>query len=442
MRVRTFFLFVSPLLVGASVFALTRVLPRFGREHAYWDDGVADQVRDIVATQYVDPLGDRRSRELFDAAMRGYVGELDSFSRFVTAEERRDLDEDTSGSFAGVGVQVRVVAAGLLVTGIYEDGPADVAGLLPGDVVTRVDDTEVAGLGLTETIDRVKGPEGTTVVLWTVRDDHPPQPIEVRRALVDLDTVPAVRLVPGATALAYVRISQFSDTTPKEVAERLGRLVETEGAQGIVLDLRGNLGGLVTAAVRVASLFLPPESVVCVTRGRRSARPHTVPAEASERLREAPFTQPLVVLVDEDSASASEILAGALQDHGRAVLVGERTYGKFLVQSLAELEGTDALLKLTTSRYETPRGRSGQRDDARRIRGGILPDVRVPLEDTQRAAVFLAFSQQAGPRWKVMEGREGDAGDADRQLRTAVDLLRGVDPPAEPLPPRRRTERG
>ncbi len=472
MTTRTFFLFVSPLLMALIFMTFSQL--RLPGPELYWDDEVRDEVQEIVARRYLEPLDAEAEQALFDASMRAYVGTLDPFSRYFTPDERQSLEADTSGSFAGVGVQVRMTGAGMLVVAVYRNGPADRAGLEPGDLVTQVDDTSIVGMPLDQSITLVKGPEKSDVTLWIVRDAKTGEesraeenrrdgrsaeavPKTVTRGLVGLDTVPAVRLLVAPDGLgggvAYVRVAQFSETTPQEVRSALDDLIEGQGASSIVLDLRENLGGVVSAAVDLAGLFLPDDELVCVTRSRDGVRPYTVDRERTERVASqllgpgrdaddvrraegdasAPFDQPLVVLVDANSASASEILAGALQDHGRAVLVGERSYGKFLVQTLVELRSSEALVKVTTARYETPRGRSGQRNERTGVRGGIMPDVRVPLTDLQRRSVFEAFREQAGPRWRVLDERDGSPSAADSQLNAALDLLREGRPPAEPF---------
>lgn len=430
MNARTFFLFVSPLLL-AGVLLGVGLRPSL-RGGLYWDDGVRSEVQELIDDRYVEPLPADVEQRLFDEAMRAYVGSLDPFSRYFTPEERRELEEDTTGTFAGVGVQVRAVKGGLEVTAVYRGGPAAQAGVRPGDLITAVDGVDVDGRDLAATIPLIKGPEGSEVTLDVVRAGRALEPHVVRRGQVELDTVPSVRLLPGSPPVAYVRVEQFSETTPAEVRSGLERLVG-EGAAAIVLDLRQNLGGVVSAAVDLAGLFLPPESLVCVTRERDRVRSYTT-RSGSDDETPAPFDLPLVLLVDEGSASASEILAGALQDHGRAVLVGERTFGKFVMQTLLPLRQSGALVRITTARYETPHGRSGQRHPDG-TRGGIVPDVRAGLSDEQLRAVFEAFRAQAGPRWDRVDGLDRNADDVDAQLRAAVDLLRGSQPPAEVLRP-------
>jgi carboxyl-terminal processing protease len=219
------------------------------------------------------------------------------------------------------------------------------------------------------------------------------------------------------------------------------------GAESLVMDLRYNAGGVVSGAVDVAAMFLPAEVVVCRTRGRfreeTTVRSYTTQAESPDQPADPPARKPvdlpIVVLVNAESASASEILAGALQDHGRALLVGERTYGKFVMQTLFPLLSREALVRFTTSRYETPKGRSAQRSERLGARGGLLPDLRVSLGgDDQRDRLARWFGQETDERiWRVMESDEPGTPPDDPQLRAAVDLLRGTPPPAESLVPGR-----
>lgn len=426
MKRGTLVLLVSYLILLCALVAFLSLRGRYPDSRMVWDDDIRREVQAIVEYRYVDPLDEQREQRLFDAAMRGYVGELDPFSRYFSPEERPDLDRDTRGEFGGVGVLVRGDERGFAVTGVRREGPAAAAGMRPGSLVTHVDGTELAGKDLDQMLLLVKGEPGTEVTLRTeLPEDGGTRDLVVTRAVVPLDVVPAVRLLPGEPAIAYVRVSQFSATTVPRVREALQSLVMEEQAEAVVLDLRQNLGGLVQAAVDVASFFLPPDSVVCRTHGRTDDTYRTRLDPEFEAL-----DLPLVVLTDHGTASASEILAGALQDHGRAVLVGERTYGKFLVQSLIELTNGEGLVRVTTSRYETPAGRSAQNDPEREQAGGLLPDLRVPLEGEARREVFQRFARQAGPDWELEPGREADEG-ADPQLDVAVALIRGGEAPLE-----------
>ncbi len=427
---RVFFLFVSPVILGFGLLALIHAIPRIGGPALFWDDDVREEVQGIVGDRYLDPIDAERERELFDAAMQGYVSELDPFSRYFDADAKRELDDETSGTFAGIGVRILPAEGGILVLGVVRGGPAARAGLLPGDLIVRVGEFSVLESPATEVVTHVRGTPGTSIDIGIRRGGAEEQTIPVQRGVVDIDTVPAVRML-DADAFGYLRLDQFSEGTPGEMRQHVHALVREQGARGVVLDLRGNLGGVVRAAVQVAGLFLPPGTVVCSTRSRDGISTYRVQEEPGA----GAFADiALVVLVDGVTASASEILAGALQDHGRAVLVGERTYGKFLVQKLVPLSTTKGLVRLTTARYETPIGRSAHRNLAGGIRGGLLPDVVVRLDEAARRSLRIAFDGQIGPRWEVLDGRSGDV-PMDGQLEIALSLLRGEQPPEEDVPP-------
>jgi carboxyl-terminal processing protease len=425
--------FAVPLALAAAAFVRWFQAPPSGDSTLAWDDRARREVQSVVERRFVEPLTKERAEALFDAAMKGYVERLDPFSRYFTAAERGALDEDTSGKFGGVGIRVEPVPAGLLIVAVRRGGPADAAGVVPGETVERIGTEAVTGRGRDQVIDMIRGPEGTDVEMWLrAAPGGELRRVAMKRARLDLDTVPSVRTIEGAQRIGYLRLAQFTDTTAADARDAVSGMAAA-GVSGIVLDLRRNLGGVVSSAVDVAGIFLPPGSLVCVSRARDGAHAYRT-AEA-----DAPpvVTLPLVLLVDESSASASEILAGALQDHGRAVLVGGRTYGKFVMQAIVPLADRGATLRLTTARYETPRGRSCQRDPHRGATGGLCPDVRVPLAtDEEQRALGIEFARQAGPAWKVMDGRDPASDPPDPQLGAALALLRGGAAPAEPVPPR------
>jgi carboxyl-terminal processing protease len=429
---RTFLLVALPL-TAAAAFAVHWLQSSHADPALAWPDDARREVQALVENRYVDTITAERSDELFDAAMRGYVGELDPFSRYFSASERPALEEDTTGRFEGIGVRVDPAPSGLLVVAVRKDGPADVAGIIPGETIERVGSEPLAGRDRETMIDLIRGPSGTKVELGLrPAGGGELRRVEAVRGRVDQGTVTAARTVAGATPIGYLRIAQFADTTGAEVREALKSIAEAHPA-GVVLDLRHDLGGVVQAAVEVASAFLPQGAGVCVARYRNAVREYRADPKEGFQLLDVP----LVVLVDESTASASEILAGALQDHGRAVLVGDRTYGKFVMQTIVPLAKRGAAVRITTARYETPRGRSDQRDPVHGLLGGLLPDVRVPLASAdEQKKVETAFARQAGPAWRVLAGRDGSSDAPDTQLAAALGLLRGQPAPAEPVPPR------
>ena len=323
--------------------------------------------------------------------------------------------------------------SGLAIVAVRRDGPADRAGVVPGETIEAVDGVPLTGRERDAMVEMIKGAPGTRVSLaLRIAAGGDLRHVEATRGKVESDSVPAVRTIAGAPRIGYLRLSQFSETTPSESRDALRSLVN-DGAAAIVLDLRHNLGGVVQAAVDVASLFLPPDTLVCTARARDGAREYFTAVKDGFD----PLTLPLVVLVDESSASASEILAGALQDHGRALVAGDRTYGKFLMQTLVPLAHRGALVRLTTARYVTPRGRSDQRGAARSLTAGLMPDVRVPLRSREESdALAIQFAREAGPAWKTFASRDSSPVAPDRQLATALELLRGAVAPAEPVSPR------
>lgn len=433
-----------PTVRGAAVFLVTacaasaalfhfahRAPPR--EPSLEWADDARRELQGVVENRYVEPMTPERAERQFDAAMKAYVHDLDQFSTYFPAGERLALDEDMSGTFGGIGVHFEMVPAGVLVTAVRRGGPADAAGLVPGDTIERVGAVPLTGREREAVFELIRGTEGTSVELW-VRSaaGGDLRRVPAARARVEADSVTAVRVLGVAPVVGYLRLSQFTETTAPEAREALRSLMG-KGAAAIVLDLRHNLGGVVVGAVDVASLFLPQDTVVCVARSRDGVKEYRT--RAPDRFE--PLTVPLVVLVDEASASASEILAGALQDHGRAVLVGARTYGKFVMQTVIPLTLRGAAVRLTTARYATPRGRSDQRDDARGSLGGLMPDVLVPLRSLdEEKALVDTFARECGPAWAVLAARGVPADRQDRQLEAALGLLRGGDAPAEPVSPR------
>jgi carboxyl-terminal processing protease len=422
-------LLVSPLVLAGALLWARRFVSTPPEPTLPWDDDVRREVQAIVEQRYVEPIDGPQARRLFHAALQGYVSHLDPFSRYVPPEDRKRVEEEANGTFGGIGVLARPGEGGLRITAVREDSPADRAGLEPGDVLESVGGEALSGRDLAQMFAMIRGEPGTSIEVSVVHGGAARR-VTIERALVPSDTVRSVRLLPGDPPVGYVRVEQFADTTAGEVRDALNSLVDG-GARGVVLDLRENLGGVVRAAVDVASLFLPPGSTVCVVRRREGGV-----VDVTERPDGFdPVELPLAVLVDEGTASASEILAGALQDHGRAVLVGERTWGKFLVQTLVETRSDGGVVRLTTARYETPRGRSAPRDEARGLMGGLLPDVRAPeLSDAQRSLLRAEFDRQSGPRWRTLPGSDPEPG--GQALAAALRLLRGGLPPSEPVPSR------
>ena len=313
-----------------------------------------------IKNDYVEPVEDKA---LLENAIRGMLTGLDPHSSYLIPDDYQELQAGTSGEFGGLGIEVGMEDGFVKVIAPIDDTPAQRAGVEAGDLVIRLDDTPVKGMSLSDAVKVMRGAPGTDIVLTIVREgmDRPIR-ITITRDVIRVTSVRSRTLEPG---YGYVRISQFQLRTGESLREAVGELRENAGDEdlkGLVLDLRNNPGGVLNAAVSVSDAFLDKGTIV-YTEGRMDDAKLTFSAKGSDILDGIP----LVVLVNAGSASASEIVAGALQDHRRAVIMGEKTFGKGSVQTILPL-GNGSALKLTTARYYTPSGISIQ---AR----GIVPDI-------------------------------------------------------------------
>ena len=319
-------------------------------------------VFDLVKAQYVQPLSER---ELLLNAIRGMVAGLDPHSAYLASDDYADLQEGTSGEFGGLGIEITAEDGFIRIVTPLDDSPAHEAGLMPGDLVTRVDGESVQGATTGDAAKRIRGRPGTPVTL-TIRREGEEAPLEFT-IVRDIVEVASVRSELLGLGFARIRVTQFQTHTGTRLAEAIRRVeVENEGPlSGVVLDLRNNPGGILAGAVAVADTFLD-DGLIVYTQGREPSSREEYFARPSDLIEGAP----IVVLVNGGSASAAEIVAGALQDQRRAVIAGTRTFGKGSVQTILPLED-GAALKLTTARYYTPAGHSIQ---AR----GIVPDIELP----------------------------------------------------------------
>jgi carboxyl-terminal processing protease len=359
-----------------------------------WQDArLLAEVLQRVQSEYVDAVPERK---LMENAVRGMLEGLDAYSTYLDAAEYEQLRASTAGRYPGIGIEVNRVPEGLAVLRPIEDAPAARAGVLAGDLIVAIDGEELAKLGHDDAIDRLRGKAGTRVQI-RVRRDGAAGPLDflLERRQVEVHSVVAGLLEPG---YGYIRIRQFSETTATDLRDALRTLARPQPLAGLVLDLRNNPGGVLDAAVDSADLFLDAGNIVSA-----SGRGH----DAGFRLDATPGDltsgAPIVVLMNGASASAAEILAGALRDNGRATLVGRRSYGKGSVQTLMPLSGGGAV-KLTTSRYFTPSGASINEK-------GIEPDVPYAGEDLAPAPLDAA-------------GGAETLSTRDAQVRFALESLR------------------
>jgi len=379
---------------------------------------VFSRVLSDIENNYVEEVAEQ---DLVYGAIDGMVARLDPHSAFYRPDAYRAVREETAGVFDGVGLEVTIEGGALTVVSPMADSPAERAGIRPGDRVLSIEGTSTRDLPLAEATRRLRGPVGSSVTLEIVRDGfEAPQKLTLVRDRVRAQSV-EWRTLDAERHYLYIRVKSFQERTDQALARALedGRAALRGQVRGLILDLRNNPGGLVDPAVRSADLFLASGNIV-VTEGRN--RRNVEVQRAHEKGTEPGY--PLIVLVNRGTASASEIVAGALQDNGRAVIMGTQTFGKGSVQTIIELEDGSGL-KLTTARYYTPRHRSIQEL-------GITPDVNVadvapparpeslPAEkDLRNHLRNEAPASTAGAAAAVLEG--------DYPLRTAVDYLKAVD---------------
>ena len=341
-----------------------------------------DEFTDLVhriGDQYVDPVAEE---DLVKNAIKGMMQGLDAHSTFLDEAALADLSEQTRGRFAGVGIELGFLDGWVKVVAPVDGSPAALAGLAAGDTLIAIDGESLKGKSLAESVHALRGDVGTQVQVQVRRDDDTTPSFTLTRAFVNLVSVRARSIEQG---YGYVRISHFQETTGSELERAIGKVLEENGGalDGLVLDLRNNPGGVLQASVAVADAFLT-SGLIVYTEGRQASTHLRFRASGRDLIGGAP----LAVLINKGSASASEIVAGALQDHARAVIVGMPSYGKGSVQTVLPLEH-DRAVKLTTAHYFTPKGRSIQHQ-------GITPDVvidapRVSLEGDVLLAEALKY---------------------------------------------------
>jgi carboxyl-terminal processing protease len=300
----------------------------------------------------------------------GACDALDDFTSYLTPDKLEDLYAMIDGNFVGLGIELKLDKEGLRLVGVIRGGPAWEAGLKVGDQIVRVGDRSMKGLSLDEAANKLQGAEGTTIELSVLHRDGATQAFRLVRRHVDVESVTNAKLVDPADGIGYLQLTGFQKTSTDEIHQAIAAL-SRQGMRVLVIDLRGNPGGLLNVAVEIAESFID-SGLIVTTRGR--AQGQTQALNASGRAR---WRMPLYVLVDHDSASASEILAGALQDHHRATILGSRTYGKGSVQSIFSLRSAPAGLKLTTAKFYSPLNRPYSEQ-------GVQPDIPVTLRNVAK----------------------------------------------------------
>jgi carboxyl-terminal processing protease len=376
---------------------------------------------DRISTAYVEEIDDRT---LLENAIKGLLSQLDPHSAYLDKSTFSDLQENTTGNYGGVGLEVSMDKGFVTIISPMDDTPAQRAGIEPGDVILQIDDVTIKGMSLSETIEAMRGEPGSDVQLSIAREgETQPLEITITRQIIQVASVKQRLLEDG---FGYIRIAQFQSATGQEVRSAVDKLTEEGKLFGLVLDLRNNPGGLLQTAVEVSDVFID-DGLIVYTEGRLSQSAQRYNASTLDRTGGVP----LIVLVNEGTASASEIVAGALQDHQRAVIMGTSTFGKGSVQTVLPLNNEIAI-KLTTALYFTPNGRSIQAE-------GIVPDIWVerstvtkvksnPFRIKEKDLAGHLANGDENPE-VVKEDKDDDTMDlsaTDYQLNEALILLKGI----------------
>jgi carboxyl-terminal processing protease len=378
-------------------------------------------VLDRIRSDYVEEVSDA---ELIKAAIDGMLTSLDPHSSYLDEEDRKRLDVDTRGEFGGLGIEVTMEGGYVKVVSPIDDTPAAEAGMQPNDLIIALDGKSVRGMALGDAVKLMRGKVGDKIKLTVRRGEQAPFDVEIVRAVIKVSPIRAR----SEGKIGYIRISSFTRQTEPNLIKAVDELKKEigEDIEGFVLDLRNNPGGLLDQAISVSDAFLDKGEIVS-TRGREKQKAQRYNAQSGDIIDGLP----LVILINGGSASASEIVAGALHDHGRAILVGERTFGKGSVQTIQRIPGHGAI-RLTIARYYTPSGISIQAK-------GIEPDINVPLAKVEALDTSMRRreadldgaldSSEEKTLDKVpltREQKEAKAAAQDYQLIRALDVLRGI----------------
>jgi len=394
----------------------------------------------LIKTDYVEPVDDKK---LITDAIGGMVSSLDPHSQYFDKKSFKEFREGTTGRFVGVGIEITQEDGLIKIVSPIEGSPADRAGLKTNDLITKIDDTAVKGLTLNDAVKRMRGEPNTKVTLTILRKDESRSfPVTITREEIKTQSVKAKVIEPG---YAWIRLSQFQERTVDDFVRKLEEIYKQEPRlKGLVLDLRNDPGGLLDAAVAVSAAFLPENVTVVSTNGQLAESKATFKASPEfyqrrgsgdplKRLPAALKNVPLVVLVNEGSASASEIVAGALQDHKRATIMGSQTFGKGSVQTVRPL-GPDTGIKLTTARYYTPTGKSIQAK-------GIVPDVM--LDETAEGDIYASLRMRESDLEKHLTSGQGEeVKDAAREKAREEARKRLEEEAKKPVAERRLPEFG
>ncbi|HYA12850.1 MAG TPA: S41 family peptidase [Syntrophales bacterium] len=388
-------------------------------QNAYGNPKIFDDALNIIEKNYVEPVD---KEKLIQAALNGMLQSLDPHSGFLTADMYKELEVETKGSFVGIGLEITILDSIITVVSPIEGSPAYKSGIKAGDQIIKIEDSSTKDMTVVDVAHKLRGPEGTKVRITIMRKTFKkPKDFIITRTSIK---VPSVRSSYLEHNIGYIRISHFQEKTTDEVKQAyLDLKKRSKSLTGLILDIRNNPGGLLEEALLLSEFFLKEGSTIVSIKGRDASDEEKFTAEANG---DKP-TCPVIIIVNEGSASAAEIVAGALQDHGRAVIIGTRTFGKGSVQGIIPFEDGSAIM-LTIAMYYTPKGKSIQAE-------GIIPDVEVeftePAEKEELGPVVrekdieghIKGEEELNPEKGKTPAKEDLDTMKDNQLKVAIELL-------------------
>ena len=404
------------LLLGflPAVFAQEEQPGKSEEDNGYAQISIFAKALELIRQDYVDE-NKTSYHDLINAAMKGMLSSLDPHSQFMDPDDFRDMQDDTRSRFNGLGIEVSMKNGLPTVITAMEDTPAAKAGILSGDQILRINGISTERMDLQDAINVLRGPAGAKLILTLLRPSTKEiKEYTLQRAEIKIQSVKGARLLDpeltGPYKIGYIRLVQFNEPTADELSKTLDEL-QKQGMQALILDLRNNPGGLLNSAVDVCAHFLPPNTKVVSTQGRVASQQHDYSTSGAKK---EPPNFPMVVLINEGSASGAEIVAGALKDLHRAVLVGETTFGKGSVQNVMQLPDGSAV-RFTTAKYYTPSKQVIQGN-------GVSPNIRVAMTAEQERSLFAlrnAGNMKPEDEKSIIKAR-------DPQMLRAIDALKGV----------------
>jgi len=361
----------------------------------------------VIRDNYVKEVS---TKELIENAIKGMVAKLDPFSSFLLPDESKIMDSEAKGEFGGLGIKIAIRDEILTVITPLPGTPAMKAGILPGDKIIKIEGESTKGITLMEAVKKLRGKPGTKVKITILRNGEEPFDVEITRAIIKIESVPPYKAKILEDDIGYIKITEFNKHTPEDF-EKVYKKLEEKGMKALILDLRNNPGGLLSSAVEICKELLPPNKLIVYTKGRGLREERKFYSDSKWRHE----LIPLVVLINRGSASGSEIVAGAIKDWKRGVLVGEKTFGKASVQSIIPLkEGYS--LRLTVAHYYTPKGNLIHEK-------GIEPDIKVEIPKEEWVKLIQQEEEIFGLSEEEKKKREKEK-IPDRQLQVALNLLK------------------